>query len=94
MPKICVEIEIDTETGELMVHQCEPKEEMQGEMEQGGGQSFQDLESALQAAGQILTSEQGAGGAGEMQAAMQGGYDKMMGNKAPPAGAGNQYQEM
>lgn len=90
MPKICVEIEMDTETGNLSVYRCEPEPP---EMRQGA-QEFQDLESALQGAGQLLTSEQGAGGPNEMQAAMQGGYDKMMSNKAPPAGAGNQYQEM
>ena len=88
MPKICVEIEMDTETGNLTVYRCEPEPP---EMRQGA-QEFQDLESALQGAAQMLQSE--PAGENEMQAAMQGGYDKMMGNKAPPAGAGNQYQEM
>jgi hypothetical protein len=85
---ICVEIEMDTETGNLTVYRCEPEPP---EMRQGA-QEFQDLESALQGAAQMLQSE--PAGENEMQAAMQGGYDKMMGNKAPPAGAGNQYQEM
>ena len=88
MPMICVEIEMDTETGNLTVYRCEPEPP---EMRQGA-QEFQDLESALQGAAQMLQSE--PAGENEMQAAMQGGYDKMMGNKAPPAGAGNQYQEM
>ena len=59
MPKICVEIEMDTDTGAIEVYRCEPEPP---EMRQDA-QSFEDLESALQAAGTILTSEQGAGGA-------------------------------
>ena len=82
----CVKL-MSHDDGTFMVLECEPPapEEMQG------GQTFQSAEEAAQAAVQMLSE---AGEANEMQAAMQGGYDKMMGNKAPPAGAGNQYQEM
>ncbi len=85
MAKICVEIEMDSETGALIVYPCEPEAP---EAIPPDAQSFQDVESALQAAGQMLTSQQGAGGMDEMKAAMQGGYDKVRPKPAAPPSAG------
>jgi hypothetical protein len=86
MAKICVEIEMDTDTGALTVYRCEPEPP---EARQGA-QEFQDLESALQGAAQMLQSEP-AGGS-ELEAAMQGGYDKVR-PKAGMQGAGMQFAE-
>ena len=86
MAKICVEIEMDTETGTLTVYRCEPEPP---EMRQGA-QEFQDLESALQGAAQMLQSE--PAGESELQSAMQGGYDKVR-PKAGMQGAGMQFAE-
>lgn len=54
--KKCVEITIDTETGDLHVMECPPREEM---MEADGGvmQDFQDMESAMKYAATLLTGE-------------------------------------
>lgn len=51
MPK-CVEI-TQLDDGSLTVVECEPEEAMEG-----GGESFQDMETALLAAAKILTSGQ------------------------------------
>jgi hypothetical protein len=87
MGKICVEIEMDTETGELSVYRCEPEPP---EARQDA-QSFQDIESALQGAAQMLQSE--PAGPSELQAAMQGGYDKVAGPGGKMQGAGMQFAE-
>ena len=73
MAKKCVEIELDTETGEFTVAECPPKEEAMPGEESGepAGQSFQSPEEALKAAMQILTED---GSTPEEQA--QAGYDK------------------
>lgn len=89
MSKVCVEIEIDTETGDLSVYECAPKEPMEGEP---AGETFQDIDSALQAAAAILTGERSE--TNELQDAMAGGYDKVRGAGAmggKPAGL--QYAE-
>jgi hypothetical protein len=86
MAKICVEIEMDTETGELTVYRCEPEPP---EARQGA-QSFEDIESALQGAAQMLQSE--PAGENELQAAMQGGYDKIR-PSGGMQGAGMQFAE-
>ena len=51
MPK-CVEI-TQNDDGSLTVVECEPKEAMEG-----GGESFNDMKTALLAAAKILTAEQ------------------------------------
>jgi hypothetical protein len=66
MAKICVEIEFDDQTGEYSVGECEPKAEPMGangqESEPAGGneQTFQDVDSALQAAKDLLANPQSA----------------------------------
>jgi hypothetical protein len=87
MAKICVEIEMDTDTGALTVYRCEPEPP---EMRQGA-QEFQDIESALQGAAQMLQSE--PAGESELQAAMQGGYDKVRPAAGAMQGAGMQFAE-
>lgn len=58
--KKCVEITIDTETGDLHVMECPPREEMteaEGMAEGGEMQDFQDMESAMKYAATLLTGE-------------------------------------
>ena len=86
MAKICVEIEMDTETGDLLVYPCEPETEQP----HPEAQSFKDIESALQGAAQLLQSQ--PAGPSELQSAMQGGYDKVR-PKAGIQGAGMQFAE-
>lgn len=96
MSKVCVEIEMDTETGDLTVAECAPKEEAMAGEESGepAGQSFSDIESALKAAAELLTAGRQPDGMGAMKEAMQGGYDKVA-RKPPQAGmgGGNQFIE-
>ena len=69
---ICVEITMNDD-GSLKVVECEPEApEMEGQEGEGGGQSFEDIESAMQAAAQILTSGQEQ----DPMAAAQAGYAK------------------
>lgn len=84
--KKCVEIEIDTDTGNIHVMECAPKEEMgesmesgmQGEMTQGEGmgegkmQDFEDMDSALQFAAQLLAGETRQSAAQAKQSIMAG----------------------
>ena len=94
MAKICVEIELDTDTGEYRVYECEPKDEM-GELESAepGGQSFASSEEALAAAAEMLQAGATSGGqtqtTDDLKAAMQGGYDRARGpmpSMKPPGG--------
>jgi len=60
MATICVEIEIDTETGNLTVAECPPGEEkMAGEEgNEPAGQSFTNIDEAMKAVAAILTQGQ------------------------------------
>ncbi len=54
----CVEITL-RDDGSLTVVECEPETPaMEGQEGEAAGQSFQDMQSAMQAAAQILQSEQ------------------------------------
>jgi hypothetical protein len=65
----CVEITMQDD-GSLTVVECPPKEAIEG-----GGESFQDIKTALLAAAKILTSEQIAD-PGAAQAEAQGDMDQ------------------
>ena len=53
----CVEITLKDD-GSLSVVECEPETPaMEGQEGEGAGQSFNDIESAMQAAEQILTAD-------------------------------------
>ena len=58
--KKCVEISIDTDTGNIHVMECAPKEEI-GEGMEGGMpgkmRDFEDMESAMQFVAELLTGE-------------------------------------
>jgi hypothetical protein len=92
MSKICVEVEIDTETGDITVAECPPGEDMPGE-ESGepAGQSFQDIKSALAAVEQMLTAPREDQGPSELEAAMSDGYSKVAGKRPMASSAGGQY---
>ncbi len=83
----CVEIMIHDD-GTYHVRECPPPspEEMQG------GETFQSAEEAAQAAVQMLQGPE-AGGPSELEAAMQGGYDKVAGPGGKMQGAGMQFAE-
>ena len=62
MAKICVEVEFDDSTGTYSVGECEPKDEsmmqngQESEPTNGNEQTFQDVDSALQAAKAMLAN--------------------------------------
>lgn len=58
MPKICIEIELDTDTGSYAVGKCEPKEEAaggEGASDMAGEQQFDNVDDALAAAKDLLS---------------------------------------
>lgn len=83
----CVEIMLHAD-GQFMVRECPPRE--MEDME--GAESFDSAEDAARAALELLTSDRQGEGSSEMQAAMEGGYNKVA--RKPPMGGmggGNQY---
>lgn len=88
MPKICVEIELDTETGEVAVGVCPPAEEaMEGAEDKSYLQPVAGVQEALSKAGELLkpSAEDDAmaqmqrGYAGPAKMGMMGGGDGMQG---------------
>lgn len=83
MGKICVEIQLDTDSGQFSVAECPPGEAMEG-------QTFASAEEAMAAAAQMLQAGAQGGGqtTGDLKAAMQGGYDSVRPPQAPPQAPG------
>lgn len=93
--KTCVEIELDTDSGQITVGPCEPSEEKAGEGETGM-QPAKDIDSALQMAKDMLTNPQAQAG---QQGADQGagpaaapGGGQMMGRMSPADMAWNKVK--
>ena len=83
----CIEIMLHDD-GTFHVRECPPREA--DDME--GGESFDSAEDAARAALELLTSDRAGEGSSEMQAAMEGGYNKVA--RKPPMGGmggGNQF---
>lgn len=79
--KVCVEIELDTDTQQVTVGPCEPREEGAGEAE-SQMQPAQDIDSALAIAKDLLTNPQ-AQEAQQAGPAMAPDGGRMMGKMTP-----------
>lgn len=78
---VCVEIMI-SDSGEMSVRECDPREESLDENGEPTGQIVNSLDEAFQTAEKILVGQDGAKQA-EEQAFQKGMGDVMTGTKAP-----------
>lgn len=79
--KVCVEVELDTDSGQVTVGVCPPEEET-GEMKDYM-KPAQDIESALAIAKDLLTNPQAQTAAAAPGPAMAPGGGQMMGKMTP-----------
>jgi hypothetical protein len=91
MPKICVEIEFDTDTGEVKVGQCPPEEEAaETPKDDSYLQPVQSVEAALAQAKQIIEGGGAQAGSPTADDQMAAGYQ---GVRGPTGLNGGQPQE-
>lgn len=86
MPRICFEIELDTDTGEVMAGVCPPEEESgMADMEEDKSylQPAASLDEALTMARDVLMGKQTIMGEKMKRDEVRRGYDRVKGNGMP-----------